>query len=744
MRTIHLKCPNPVASCGALGVSVFLFLAAAPWGAWAQQSAAPLRPGHALPSPTATAVRIDEPIVVDGLFEESSWSLAIPVASFIQRDPQEGAPATERTEVRILFDSLRIYLGVFCYDSNPAGIVATELRRDDDLETDDTFEVVFDTFHDHRNGYRFRVNALGTERDELINEDGRVRNGNWDEKWDAKARITEQGWMAEIAIPFKAMRYANGHAVMEWGINFHRTITRKNEDVFWSAYNRGYTLSRMSGSGHLEGLEDIQGFRYRLKPYVSGGAFQPRSSTDLGASYRGKLGLEDFKYMLTPELTLDLTANPDFAQTDVDQAQVNLTRFSLFFPEKREFFQEASGTFQFGNPSSNDLILFHSRRIGLSDEQTEIPIMAGLKLTGTQGPLGVGLLNMQTNRKGGLPGQNFTVLRLKSNILSNSSVGFMMTRNTGSPLGGSNRALGADSSFSFLKYLTVQAFVAKTFSSGLEGQDWAGKGTITWSSDLYGFSLQHLRIQRNFSPEMGFVGRAEPGWNGLERSNTNFHYKPRPSLHWIRQFDIGTSLTYVADNDGLLDSREAQFSLNTELESGDVLNTSFSRTFNRLVEPFRIPGGGGTVPVGDYPFNEYSIQYTGYRGRKLAGSVRLERGGYYDGTITTVSLSPSVRPNSKLSLSSSFQWSQITRTSQFITRQLNTQVNYSLSQKWLTRTTLIVNSQNRTVGANFRLNYIFRPGDDLFFVYSESRGYGDTGGLNNRAFIVKMTYSLDR
>lgn len=647
--------------------------------------------------------------------------------------------------MRILFDRRNLYMGIYCYDSNPAGIVATDLRRDGAMEGDDIFEVMFDTFHDHRNGYRFRVNPLGTIRDQQVNNEGQVVNDNWDEKWDARARITEDGWVAEVVIPFKAVRFNSDGST--WGMNLHRTIMRKNEEVFWVA-KRGYTLTRISGEGHLEGLSDIEGFRFRVKPYVTGSTLQSPSRAE-STDYRGQVGVEDAKYMVTPQLALDLTVKPDFAQADVDQAQVNLSRFNLFFPERREFFQEGAGLFQFGTGSrfggSTDFLLFHSRRIGLSDAREEIPIIAGLKVAGKQGPVDIGLLNMQTDRDGEHAGQNFSVLRLKTNILSTSSVGVMLTRNTGSPLGGANRTIGVDSHFIFLRYLSLQGFLAKSFSTGLDEKDWTGKGAIRWSSDRYLFGVERLQIDENFRPEMGFVRRAEPGWKGLEQTQIEVGYKPRPRRSaWIRQFNLSGALDSLANREGLLETREGQGSFSTELQSGDVFAVDFSRNFERLVRPFRIAGGGGTVPVGTYHFNEVGARYTAFVGRKIAGNLSFARGGYYDGTLSSVGVSPSFRLNPSLSFAPSFEWNRIARVgTTFVTRELNTTIDYSLNQKWLTRTALVWNSQDHNVLVNFRANYIFRPGDDLFLVYSESRAYGDVSGLINRAFIVKLTYSLD-
>jgi hypothetical protein len=441
--------------------------------------------------------------------------------------------------------------------------------------------------------------------------------------------------------------------------------------------------------------------------------------------------------------------NPDFAQADVDQAQVNLSRFNLFFPEAREFFQEGAGIFQFGTGSnfgeSADFLLFHSRRIGLSDNREEIPIHGGLKLTGKAGPLDIGLMNMQTDDQGAQPGQNFTIARLKTNILERSYVGAILTRNTGSVLGGENRAAGFDAGFNFYRYLSIQSFLATTHSNTLHGKEWAGRGMIEWASDRSQFRIDHLNIQENFRPEMGFVRRAEPGWRGLQQTQLEAVYRPRPRISWIRQFVVSGGMDYLANQEGLLENREVRGGFGTNFESGDSIRTEFSRNYERLVRPFRISGGGGTVEPGAYPYDRFSAQYSAYRGRQIAGTLRFEQGGLYDGTLTSYGLSLEARPNARISFTPSFVWNQIVRQhSTFITRELNSQINYSLNQKWLTRAMLVWNGQDRNVLFNVRLNYIYRPGEDLFVVYNESHLYGDTSGLLNRSLIVKLTYSLDR
>ena len=708
----------------------------------AQSPGSPARHGF----PRAVAIRSQEPPLLDGLLNDEVWSAAVPVRDFLQRDPQEGAPSSEETEVRILFDARNIYFGVSCFDSNPDGIRATELRRDDEFDNDDSFELILDTFHDHRSSYLFRINPLGTQYDATVTGEGQTINANWDEKWEAKTRITENGWSAEIAIPFKTLRFLTAESLV-WGVNFHRTIKRKNEDVFWTAHYRNFRFEEVSRAGHLEGLSDIQGFTLRFKPFFTTGASRVVQGTVEKTEHLTDVGIEDAKYMVTPQLALDLTVNPDFAQADVDEAQVNLTRFNLFFPEKREFFQEGSGIFQFGTGEPfgrPQVLLFHSRRIGLSASREEIPILGGLKLTGKQGPLDVGLLNMQTRRFNSALGQNFTVARVKGNLLSRSYVGAMFVRNTAGLSGESSWVGGMDASFSFFQNLDIRGFFARDDAPQVSDREWAGQGKVEWSSDRFEFVAEHIHIQENFQPQVGFVSRAEPDWQGVKRESAEASYKPRPAIGFIRQFQFAGSLEYIANQDGDLDTRVAEIAWSTDFESGDALDFEYQRNFERLVRPFRIRGGG-TVPSGDYSYDRFSLMYRAFRGRALSGNITLEAGEFYHGHLAAINLSPQFKPTRNLSLDPGYRWNRITLpgAEPFTTHALNTSLNYSFNQEWLTRTTFLVNGQDKEYAINFRLNYIFRPGDDLFIVYNETRRYGAGGGLRDRALIVKLTYSWD-
>jgi hypothetical protein len=428
------------------------------------------------------------PVRVDGLLQEPAWRSAPVVGDFVQKEPQEGAPASERTEVRILYDDANLYIGVVCFDGDPSRIVAREMRRDIELTNEDMFEVIIDTFHDHRNAFLFAVNPLGARRDALIRDEGGSLNVDWDGIWTVRTHRDSAGWSAEIAIPFTTLRFRDSDE-QNWGINFARLIARKREEIYWTPILRSYGwLGRFKTSyfGHLAGLRRLrQGTRVQAMPYViGGGKKEDRPEPFLGTA---NLGL-DLKLRLTSNITGDLTVNTDFAQVEADQERFNLTRFDLFFPEKREFFLEGADIFRFGErfqehePPST--LLFFSRTIGLSEDGREIPVLGGLKVTGKAGPYTLGLLDILTDRTSydedgeriDIRRANNAVVRLKRDIFAKSSVGIMVLSKDAVGGGGTdfNRAGGLDFNLAFGESIRAGGFLAKTFSPGLRGRDWGG------------------------------------------------------------------------------------------------------------------------------------------------------------------------------------------------------------------------------------------------------------------------------
>src|SRR5688572_20374079 len=372
-------------------------------------------------------------IELDGRLDEASWAAAPLATNFLQNDPKEGQPATYDTEVKLLYDDRALYIGVFAKDPEPGAIIVNELRKDFNTGSADGFQVVIDTFKDERNGYQFAINAAGAKWDSQMSNEGRDQNSNWDGIWDVATRIGEDGWYAEIEIPFKTLKFGP-EAMQTWGINFQRRLRRHNENSYWSPLRRIHQLSRVSMAGTYEDLQGLRpGANIRVKPYALGN-FNQLPGVALDSDYDAGL---DVKYGVTSGLTWDFTVNTDFSQVEADEQQVNLTRFNLFFPEKRDFFLENSGVFQFGSGNtgggggagggrqnaSQDMIFFFSRQIGLSPAGDAIPLLAGSRITGRVGKWSVGGLNIQQQKKDLSPSTNFTALRLRRDILANSDLG---------------------------------------------------------------------------------------------------------------------------------------------------------------------------------------------------------------------------------------------------------------------------------------------------------------------------------
>ncbi|HWP84084.1 MAG TPA: DUF5916 domain-containing protein, partial [Terriglobia bacterium] len=520
-------------------------------GSWAQRTSQHAAGTHG--QKTIRARAIEQPLQVDGRLEEPVWETAPVSLGFVQRDPQEGQPSSERTEFRVLYSPTTLYVGVICYDSDAAGILARERRRDNPLDNDDIVSIMLDTFHDHRNSFLFRTNPLGTQYDALVTDEGRNTNANWDEKWEVATSRNAAGWIAEFAIPFKTLRVEESESEQIWGLDIERVIRRKNEFAYWNNYRRGFNLENASQAGHLTGLEGVQaGLRWRVKPYLLGGFSQTTDrarsplchdrseslSTAGPATCNGSdVGIEVIKYRLTPSLTMDLTANTDFAQTEVDDQQVNLDRFSLFFPEKREFFQEGAGIYEFGIATGEGaplLRLFHSRQIGLFRGQP-VPIVGGGRITGRIAGMTVGMLNMQTEavHRLGVPASNYSVLRLKRDVLERSSVGgFFINRETGGGLPAAskgndyNRVFGVDSNFVFFRYLTISGMVSQAVAPGVKGDNLATSGGVSWLSDFLDASLTWLTVDKNFRDDLGYVPR-----KNQRRFMPRIGLQPRPHNH---------------------------------------------------------------------------------------------------------------------------------------------------------------------------------------------------------------------
>src|SRR2546426_5996090 len=475
-------------------------------------------------------IRTTDAIKIDGTLDEAAWSLVQPATEFLQQQPTEGAPASERTEVRVLFDNKNIYFGIRAFDSDAKHINARELVRDADFSNYDTVAIVLDTYHDRRNAFRFIVNPLGTQQDALITDEGRDVNVTWNGAWISAGRIDNRGFTVEIEIPLTTLRFKEG--IESWGFNISRIIRRKNEENLWTSWQRSFGLERVSQAGELTGVEEIRRRRLReIKPYASGEwregvPLVGRGGLDAGV--RANVGIEVAKLGITPSLTAEFTVNPDFGQAEVDDQIVNLSRFSVFFPEKRDFFLENSGIFLFGRQGENQA--FFTRRIGLTDRGQPVPIDYGVKVTGKVGPYNIGFLQVQTRKLGetstglGIPRQQFTVLRIKRDILKRSYIGAIFVNRQGATAVGEsnyNRVGGADAEFNLTDHYKVKAFWMGSTAPGVRSGAGSSRLESIFENDLYRFITVYEDVGAKFNPEVGFIER-----NAIHQYFGQFAYKP--------------------------------------------------------------------------------------------------------------------------------------------------------------------------------------------------------------------------
>lgn len=712
------------------------------------------------------AVRTELPVTVDGNLGEPAWQQAPVTLGFVQRDPQEGTPVSEKTSFLILYTSTTLYLGVLCYDSDPQGIRATDRRRDSSFGNDDLLSIVLDTFHDHRNAFLFRTNPLGAQYDALITDEGKTTNENWDEKWEVATQITEVGWTAEFAIPFKSLRVSeeNGHG---WGLDLERVIRRKNEFAYWNNYRRGFRLESLSQAGHLQGIENIQtGLRLRVKPYLLGGFSQAVRNTSsltdpLDSKFKNAsdVGVEVVKYRMTSSLTADLTWNTDFAQTEVDDQQVNLSRFPLFFPEKREFFQEGAGVFEFGiatgeSPGSAIMKLFHSRQIGLSPQRQPVPIIGGGRITGRLQGMTLALLNVQTEAlpAEGLRPSNYSVVRVKRDVFSRSSIGgFLLNREQGGTKD-YNRVYGADANFVFFRYLTLGGFVAKSSSPGIRGDNWMTVGGINWNSDFLSLGTSWVVVDPDFRDDLGFIPR-----KNMRQITPAIELKPRPNTPLLRQIIIRFRSEYIMTQENKLETRTNHAILEFRFQNGAVLGWAPHTMLDTLRQPFEIRSGV-VIPPGTYSWWHSSVRYNSNPSKRVSYYLNYQPNiGYYrGGFLHNVTLQPRVRISEQFSVETEYQLNKASFPQQpwcpnrttggcgFTDHNLNARVNYNFNNRWLTSTIIQYNNSDHFLGFNFRLNYIFRPGDDFFFIYNEGRRVGGPlDGQKDRTLQAKLTYSFD-
>ncbi len=660
--------------------------------------------------PMAVGGRAQE-IRLDGVLDEPAWARAAPIGPLLQRDPKEGAPASEETEVRVLFDADNLYFGIKCYDRTPSAIVSTQLARDADLEVDDRVTVVIDPYFDHRNGFFFVVNPAGARADGQISNNAEELNYEWDGIWDARARITEEGWVAEIMVPFKSLRFKPGQAV--WGFNVERQIKRRQERDRWASPRRDVWISNLAAAGQLSPLDGLrQGIGLDIRPFLSAGE----------ENSRGKLkpGLDVFK-SITSSLTASLTVDTDFAETEVDARQINLTRFELLLPEKRTFFLEGAGVYDIAGLGGQnpDLIPFFSRSIGLLNGQ-EVPILFGLKVTGRQAGLNVGVLDVQTRRttleEGSLAAQNVLAVRVSKNLFEQSWIGAIATR--GNPTGaGDNSLIGVDarlatSHFKGGKNLSLSLYGLRTDDRASAKVDYAYGFKLDYPNDLWNVALNWKRIGEGFDPAMGFVPRT-----GIRSTDLYAAFQPRPGRGAIRQFFFELEPTYLTNLRGRVENwRVFTAPFNVRTESGEHLEWNYIPTFEHLDAPFEVRPGV-VVPSGSYRFTRYRAEVNTATKRPWVVDFAFRYGGFYGGTLRQFQPALTLKPNRHLALLFQMERDEASLPQgPFVTQLFSGRLIYNFSPDLTWSNLVQYDSPSRLLGFQSRFRWIVKAGNDLFLV----------------------------
>lgn len=754
----------------AFAVPVLLFTAAQ---ARAQQGLPQYDPDDYV----VRAVRIEGAPQLDGRLDDAVWLEAQPATGFIQRNPVEGAPASERTEIRILYNESMLFIGARMFTSDPDALVVTQMRRDSRLHGDEYLDIVLDTFRDRRNAFQFQINPAGARYDAYITDEGRNVNSDFNVVWDAAVRIDEEGWCAEIAIPLNQLRFPDNDGEQVWGINFYRNIRQKNEEAYWvpSPRDFGYrAITRLSNAGRLVGLEGLRsGRNIQIKPYGMGGGSrerfrsptpgEPAAATD-GVADAGL----DVKVGLTPNLTLDLTLNTDFAQVEADQERVNLTRFSLFYPEKRDFFLEGAGIFGGGGGrgmggmmggffgGGPDLQLFYSRRIGLASNGEEVPILGGGKLTGRVGPWSLGVLNVLTEQKrletGTFVDQTlWSVVSLRRNILRRSSVG-LLAASKDPRSGDYNRTFGFDANLALGRTVSVTGQVAKVFDPDITGDALAYTSQYKWDTDLWQVRLQHRKVGDEFDSATGFIRRL-----GLRETQGQLEYSPRPGVLGIRQLSLSAEGSYLTNLDNLLETRRIELQLRLFMENTSNHFLTFRRQFDMLPYDFTAyresdTGERVVIPAGPYEWDEVSLRVNTDSRVPIVlrggGSVS----GWYHGRRVNANVDVSWRPDARFSTSLNYSRNMVRNLkvadpggrNRFDTNVLSLRLNYAFSPNLFTKAYVQYNDLRNSIVANYLLHWIVRDGTELFLVYNE---LWDTGPAfepfpTDRVLMLKVTYLL--
>ena len=744
-------------------------------------SSRPVDP-DSMPRPSLEARRTSLPVLLDGVLDDA-WALADSTDGvFYASIPVQGVPSAERTVVRVLYDDQRIYLGATMYDRRPEALVSAGLEQDFATQDSDIFGFALDTYLDRRNAFLFAVNPAGALFDAQAFNDQQAVNRAWEGVVEVATAINAEGWVAEVAVPFSTLRFRAGGGEQSWGVNFSRRIRRMSEDSSWAPLSRQFRIYKMSRAGTLTGLRDLRpGRSLWVKPFASGSWTDGRQAAGSGSKLEGGL---DVKWGVTPQLVLDATALTDFSQAEVDEEQINLTRFSLFFPEKRDFFLENEGIFAFQDArvrnfrtgsGPQNFRLFHSRRIGLSADRTPVPIAAGARLTGRLGGYAVGLLNMQTRsdpeRSDGDPafgGENFSVVRLRKDVLGSSDVGVMFVNRQGtgpSVAGTYNRSFGADANLRLAggRMLLNSYLAATAASDGVAASDrvaasdarndrTAGALEVAWRDPVWAASALLKSVGDGFDPGVGFVRR-----RGVRQGFATVGAHPQPNLPNVREVNPYLDVNVHTDSEWVLESREVKPGVGVGFLDSGLLTLEYSARYERLAES--TPVAGAVVPAGEYDFAAFSASYKSNLGRRLGGTLGVATGDFFDGNRRSFTARLTLRPSARLLLEGAAEHNRFHLGGRgFDAHLFSGRLRYGHNTRAFLSAFVQYNQSADELSTNVRFNLIHAPLSDVFLVYSERRNFAESvrfagaeavaggasaaGGVIDRRITLKATKLL--
>jgi hypothetical protein len=683
-------------------------------------------------------LRIESPIKLDGILDEPEWAKAQHISNFTQRELNGNASSTERTEVAVLYNRMELYIGVWCFDSEPDKIVAQKMKWDFEYGVEDNFIFVLDTYGDKRNAYLFVTNPNGAQYDALVVDNSRRTNVDWNGVWYVAATRTSKGWFAEIKIPFSTLKFSAANE-QTWGINFERNIRRKREQVLWQGWSRDASIVQVNRAGALTGLNDLTRMRvFEFRPYALGGAEKERDATGKRV---GDLGL-DFSYLVDPTVKLDFTIHPDFAQVESDNLIVNLTRFSISLPEKRQFFLEAQNFFDFPLGRAR---AFYSRRIGIYEEQLT-PILGGARFLGKMGRSTLGVMLLQTERTDVSAATNFSLVRWRQDILEQSSVGFLAIGSVQE--GRFNGTGGVDALYSTArlfgnKNFQVGGAFAATYTSDRETKSGsAHRLFISYPNDLIELSASWERAGQDFNPEVGFLSRT-----GYQLYTARWRINPRPGfLPWIQKLQIKPLDInyYIDDRTHEMQSLYMEFRpLAVFFKSGEMVEINIQRNAEDLTEDFEIRPGH-IIPAGRYWTNRGEIQFETFNGRPLVFGAGVNWGKFYDGSSSEWSADFTWKPSRFYGLGLSYQRSNIKLpASAFAIDEIVSRMNFSLTPKLFGAVFAQWNNDANEILFNFRVTWIPKPGANVYFVFNQFGDRLDPRGrwrLNKTVAMIKFVW----